>query len=333
MSSSPDPPRPPITSVIKPRTSMRKVPAGVAVVMFCAWAVHPGLLAYTFAAGEKGTATVGECVESRRGPATCHGTWRTGSGETGEGEIYNLDSREDEGRTLPVRVGPLGPHGHGWERAWVSPGIGGIVLVLLGLGYTLIYRGVFRRGRKLADELLAAPGALIVSDGGSRLADGSPHTIARALPEAPPGHRRLDLPGRAARHGELGLPKDGRTFFVSVAGTGERPLMLLEHRSEKRLEPETVLHDPSGVPRLLIRRTDGTRFRILDAGGTELGTAAPAGDGGVLSMEVRDADGKVVAEAAGRGLTKWVLRVEPDAPPPLRDAALALAFIQLRGAY
>ncbi|WP_026402247.1 hypothetical protein [Actinomadura rifamycini] len=332
MPSSPAPAGP---SAPAPRRTSRGRPvlAGVAVAAFCAWVVYPAILAYTFAAGEKGTATVAECEAVRRGPDVCRGTWRTGGGRTGEGEIYNLDARVEGGRTLPVRIGPLGPYAHGWDRAWTTPVLSGVPLVVLGSLFALIYRGAFRPARKLADELLAAPGALVVSDGGTRRADGSPHTFVRSLPEAPPGHRRLDLPGRAARRGNLDLPKDGRTFFVSLVDAGERPLMVLEHRSEKRFEPETVVLDPSGAPRLLVRRTDGVRFRILDPAGTELGTARPAEEARVNSLEVRDADGRTVAEAAGRGLMRWVVRIEDDAPEPLRDAALVLAHIRLRAAY
>ncbi|GGV14421.1 hypothetical protein GCM10010182_38800 [Actinomadura cremea] len=343
MSSSPDPARaaePPDTGPRHRKSRARSILTVLAVVAFCGWAVYPVLLTYTFYLGEKATATVAECEVGSPGygraggdPDRCRGTWRTEGGETAEGEIYNLDPTRAEGRTYAVRIGPLGPYAHGWDRAWPGPLLGAVPLLIFVAAEVLLYRGILRPGRKMADTLLAAPGALLVSDARTRHADGSPHTFVRNLPDAPPGHRRLDLPGRERRQGKNVGPKGGRTFYQSVVDTDERPLMLLEHRSDERLEPETVLHDPSGDPRLLLRRTDGTRFRILDPTGAELGTARPADEARILSLEVCDTDGKVVAEAAGRGLMTWVLRIEQDAPPLMRDAALALAFVKLRSLY
>ncbi|OLT14259.1 hypothetical protein BJF79_19110 [Actinomadura sp. CNU-125] len=312
----------------------------LAVVAFCGWAVYPVILTYTFYLGEKATASVTECEVGSPGygratgdPDICRGTWRTEGGGTGDGEIYNLDPTKAEGRTFEVRVGPLGPYAHGWGRAWLGPLLGAVPLLIFVAVEIMFYRGILRPGRKLADSLLAAPGALLVSDDKTRHADGTPHTFVRNLPEAPPGHRRLDLPGRERRQDKDAVPKGGRTFYQSVVDADERPLMLLEHRSDERLEPETVLLDPSGNPRLLLRRIDGTRFRILDPAGAELGSARPADSARILSLEVWDADEKMVAEAAGRGLMTWVLRIEEDAAPPLRDAALALAFVKLRSLY
>ncbi|MBE1534043.1 hypothetical protein [Actinomadura algeriensis] len=343
MPSSPGPAQsaePPVGAARHRKSRARSILTALAVVAFCGWAVYPVILTYTFYLGEKATATVAECELGSPGygraggdPDICRGTWRTEGGETGEGEIYNLDATEAEGRTYPIRIGPLGPYAHGWDRAWLGPLLGAVPLLIFVAAEVMLYRGILRPGRKIADALLDAPGALLVSDDKTRDADGSPHTFVRNLPAAPPGHRHLDLPGRERRRGRDVGPKGGRTFFQSVVDAAERPLMLLEHRSDERLEPETVLLDPSGNPRLLLRRTDGTRFVILDPTGTELGTAGPADPARILSLEVWDTDEKVIAEAAGRGLMTWVLRIDEDAPPLLRDAALALAFVKLRALY
>ncbi|GGV14428.1 hypothetical protein GCM10010182_38810 [Actinomadura cremea] len=310
--------------------------ARVTIVVFCAWAVYPAILAYTFAAGEKATAGVESCslggsTHGRRGSGSCHGTWRTEGGGTGRGEIYNLDVREAPGDTVQVRIGPLGPYAGGWGRAWVGPVVSGgyVLLALIAYLAMLRWKKVFHR-LKLAESIAAEPGGLIVTEAGVRGPDGTPHVLLRRLPGPPPGHERLDLPGRTERHDELAGP--GRTVFQSVLDADERPLMILEHRSDRKLNPETVLLDPSGAPTMLVRRVGDREFRLLDPAGAELGSARPPGRARVPTLEVRDAEGKRVAVTVGKR-NEWLLRTEVDAPPPLRDAALVLSLVQNRTAY
>ncbi|RSN67405.1 hypothetical protein [Actinomadura sp. WAC 06369] len=315
---------------------LRLVLVAVPVVAVALWAAHTAVLAYTFAAGTKATATVESCdggttVGGRQGFRSCRGTWRTEGGETGEGGIYNLGAREGSGATVPVRIGPLGPYANGWERTWIGSAVslGYILVALIAYIAVLRWRKVFHR-EKLAESIGGDATALIVAESEVRRSDGSPHVLVRRLDGPPAGYRRLDLPGRTERRDELAGP--GRTVFQSVLGADERPLLFLEHRSDRKLNPETVLLDPSGAPTVLVRRVGDREFRLLDPAGAELGSARPPGRARVLALEVRDAGGKRVAAAVGRRGT-WLLRTEADAPEPLRDAALVLALVQHRAAY
>ncbi|MBE1534045.1 hypothetical protein [Actinomadura algeriensis] len=318
------------------RRHLRLVLIAIPVLIIAVWGAHTAVLAYTFAAGEKATATVESCspggsTNGRRSSGSCNGTWRTEGGETGRGGIYNLDVGEASGETVQVRIGPLGPYANGWERAWTGPVVaaGFILIALIAYIAVLRWKRVFHR-LKLADAIADEPDGLLVTETGVRRADGSPHALVRRLDGPPPGHRRLDLPGRTERRDELAGP--GRTVFQSVLDADERPLMVLEHRSDRKLNPETVLLDPSGAPTLLLRRVRDKEFRLLDPDGGELGSARPPGRARVAMLEVRDAADGTVATIVERG-GEWLLRAREDAPPALRDAALALALVQNRTAY
>ncbi|OLT14257.1 hypothetical protein BJF79_19100 [Actinomadura sp. CNU-125] len=318
------------------RRSLRLVLIGIPVLIIALWGAYTGVIAYTFAAGEKATASVESCgvggtTNGRRSSGSCHGTWRTEGGETGRGQIYNLNVREAAGETVQVRIGPLGPYANGWERAWIMPVVSGGFILLALIAYIVILRWkkVFHR-LKLAESITDEPDGLIVTDAGVRRPDGTPHALVRRLEGPPPGHERLDLPGRTERHDELAGP--GRTVFQSVLDADERPLMILEHRSDRKLHPETVLLDTSGAPAMLVRRVGDMEFRLLDPAGAELGSARPPGRARVQTLEVRDAGGTPVAVAVGKR-NEWLLRIEVDAPAPLRDAALVLALVQTRTAY
>ncbi|WP_433465012.1 hypothetical protein [Spirillospora sp. CA-128828] len=315
----------------------RLVLIGIPVAVFCAWAFYPAVLAYTFTFGETGTATVAACRPgSGAGRTTslpsCHGTWRTADGEFGEGGIYNLNPHEAGGDTVQVRIGPLGPYAYGWAKIWVTPVVSGVPILLVLVVSVVVYRTRVLPGRRLTDSILTAPGALIVSDAAVHRPDDSPHVLLRALPDPPLGHRRLELPGRMERTDERPGPKGRRIIFQSVLDADEGPVMLLEHRSDAALEPETVLLDPSGAPRMIVRRNGVGRFRLLDATGAELGSARAPRGVRTPALEVRDGEGRQIAMTAKRG-PKWVLRVQEEAPQPLRDAALVLALVQSRIIY
>ncbi|OLT14258.1 hypothetical protein BJF79_19105 [Actinomadura sp. CNU-125] len=314
---------------------MRKVLTGIAVVLFCAWAVYPAILTYTFHFGEKATATVAECDlggnargRSARNQDTCRGTWRTEGGKTGEGEIYNLDAPDAEGRTFAVRIGPLGPYAHGWERAWPAPAVAAGPLLVLWLLCYFAYRMVYLPSQKAAAEMFAAPGALVVALDAVVRPDGTRHASVEKLPGPPPGHRELDVPGRPPNEADqvtLGKKKDSKRLYQVLNDADGRPLMYLEHRSDRGLQPETVLRDPSGVPYLLARR-EGEHMlshRLLDAAGTELAIVKPITPKSLRQLTLRDADGDLALSAARRH-GAWVLKPETIASPELRDGLIAL---------
>ncbi|MFD0901323.1 hypothetical protein [Actinomadura sediminis] len=307
---------------------VRLVPLALLVVLLVAPMVWPGVLAYTFVFGEKATATVTECERTRTGTGieTCRGFWRTDGGKRGAGEIYGIHPHQ-EGGTLRVRIGPAGPYANGWARGW--PFLLWTVPVPLGvLGYLRFHRRIVRRGRGLAASLLAEPGALVVSRAAVRRADGSPYASVRAA-TPPPGAQRLDLPGRPRRtHRPPWDSGDREDVLVeAVDDAAGRPLMLLEHRTGSPFEAETVVLDPSGAPRLILRRESPhpLAYRLLDPSGGDLGSARTAT--GIGTLAVRDVPGNRFAAAGLRG-RDWVLRADETAPPLLRDAALALVLAQ-----
>ncbi|MFV2174428.1 hypothetical protein ACFHW2_07865 [Actinomadura sp. LOL_016] len=314
----------------------RRVLVAVPVVVFCVWAAYVATIAYTVVAGEKATAAVESCSSGgtsntgRAGPGTCRGTWRTEGGETGRGEIYNLNTREAAGETVQVRIGPLGPYSPERTTIWITPAVSGLFVLLPLAVYVAVLRRRLLPRRNLAESLLAAPGGLLVADGAVRRPDGSPHVLVERLPDPPPGRRRLDLPGRTDRHDEL--PGPGRTVYESVRDADGGPLMFLEHRSDRKLNPETVLLDPSGAPVMLLRRVGENEYRLLDPSGDARGSARRPDGARIPALEVRDAAGKAVATTVEHG-REWALRIEADAPPPLRDAALVLALVQNRAIY
>ncbi|RSN67407.1 hypothetical protein [Actinomadura sp. WAC 06369] len=301
--------------------------------------IWPAVLAYTLHFGERGTATVAECTsfKGRNSATTCRGTWRTEGGRTGRGEIYGLGPRTPAGRTVPVRIGPAGPYANGWSSRTLPTALAPIAFVTAPavLAVPLIVRmrrAVHRRGRRLAAELLAGPGALVVSRDAVRRPDGSPYATLRPVPAPVPGHRRLDLPGRPRRpHPPAPGTAPGRPAaeFASLDDPAGRTLLYCEHRTDTEFEPEIVLLDPSGAPRLLVRRESPhpLAYRLLDPSGADLGSARTAT--GIGTLAVRDAAGTRVAAAGLRG-RDWVLRADATAPEALRDAALVLVLAQFR---
>ncbi|TDC55962.1 hypothetical protein E1281_09680 [Actinomadura sp. KC345] len=315
---------------------------GFFVTIYCAWAFYPAVLAYTFTSGERATASVAECTGGGGGPrpttATCHGIWVTEDGERGDGEIYGLDydqtvlGRNDE--AVPVRVGPLGPYANGWGGSWPY-----FLTLVPQLIFTFLFFWIRHRfilpGRRLAESLLDASGdVLVISErDGVRRPDDSPYATVGTSLEPPPGHRSLDLPGRAPyTRDQTTLGSRDRLYrFQAVTDTAGAPLMHVEHRSDRGLRPEHVLLDPSGVPKLLIR-PDTERgpfaYRLLDPAGAVVGSAGPAEGRNMTTQEVRDGDGTLVATSA-KLRRRRVLRVEQGAPPLLRDASIALVLVKL----
>ncbi|WUH99671.1 hypothetical protein OHR68_40340 [Spirillospora sp. NBC_00431] len=88
------------------RSQVAAVTVLFSAIVLVGW--HPVLVIYTLASGERGTALVADC-EGTSTRTDCEGTWRTASGHSGSGHISGV-SHGDEGRRIPVRVGPLGPY-------------------------------------------------------------------------------------------------------------------------------------------------------------------------------------------------------------------------------
>ncbi|RMI40285.1 hypothetical protein EBO15_27055 [Actinomadura harenae] len=113
-----------------------------------AFSVLPALIAYTVVAGDKAEARVLSCHHShtgRRHTRTCTGTWITSGGSTGDGKIYNVDER-DYGRDVALRIGPLGPYGHGFGRH--VPTVLGSCGIGVGACLTVLVMLVLNRRKK-----------------------------------------------------------------------------------------------------------------------------------------------------------------------------------------
>lgn len=321
------------------RQRMVSVVFGLAMLSgLCFW---PVVLTYTFVAGEKATATVAACETSSSGKnsdTTCTGTWRTESGGTGSGEIYGLDE-DQEGDTVPIRLGPMGPYAGGFGHSWplfltVVP------LVIAPVLIVVMLKRFYGRGRKLAKALLADPGkglVVVITRDGVTHPDGRPYVSVQKAESPPPGYRRIELPNRPARAHErslfeamAGINRDA-TEFSALLGDAGQPLMFIEIRTNKEQEPEYVLLDTSGTPHVLIRRLSPypLHYSMLRPGGEPIGSAKPALGKFGGTLLVRDAGGRPVSTGAATG-RRWVLRVEEPATPLLRDASLALALVQLR---
>ncbi|XRQ11471.1 hypothetical protein ACN3XK_11470 [Actinomadura welshii] len=304
----------------------------------------PAVFTYTFAFGEKATATVQQCSRERvpQGTGgrslTCTGTWRTESGDSGAGEIYGLDE-DDAGTEVAVRIGPLGPYAGGFSRTW-WPFLTALPLLLVPFIGIWAMRVAVAGGRKLAKSLLAEPGGgtlLIVSKDTVVHPDGRPHATLSPPGPPPPGHRPVEVPGRRPRPYEhtdfdkaVGNNRDA-TEFRALTGPHGDVLAVVEYRSTPDLEPDEVLLDPSGAPLALIRRLAPVprAYEILDPGGTPIGAATNIGGKYSVSLRVEDSQGATAATIAFNG-RRCVVRVEGRAPRPFRDIAIVMAFATFR---
>lgn len=315
----------------------RLVVAGFVGAILAGLLFWPVVMGYTLTAGEKAAADVAECHSVRTGKTTklvCTGTWRTHDGHTGSGEIYGLD-RDDAGRTgVPVRIGPMGPYAGGFARNGILF-IGLIPLVLAAMVLPVFVAGLAGPGRTIARRLLAEPGdGLVVLIGRKDVChpDGRPYATRRTA-KPPPGYSRLELPGRHRRNYErstlevlAGISRDATTFSA-LYGSGGEPLMLIERRTSKDYQPESVMLDATGTAKMMVRRTTvhpTLRYTLLSPDGQQVGSAEPVGSG-ATTMKVMDVHGREVATIARLG-RRWVLRAVPSAPPLLRDAAITLTF-------
>lgn len=300
----------------------------------------PVTLTYTFLAGERADARVAECHHEGSGRArklVCTGTWRTAGGGVGAGEIYGLDEK-DAGRAVEVRIGPLGPYGHGFLGSLKHFVFLAAFVLIAPFVWAYLLRG--NRGRaRLAGRLRTeAPGdatVLMVTRRGITGRDGAPYASWQPV-AAPPGHRPLELPGRRARRHERstlevlgGLGKDKATF-LGVGGPAGEPLFLLEVRTFRAHHSESVLLDPSGAARALIRDISPLppHSEMLDPDGRPLATAAAAPGIRIGCWAIRDKRGREMAMLVA-GFRRLTVSIQNAAPPELRDLCLAFAISRM----
>lgn len=278
--------------------------------------VWPALLTYTFLAGERATAQVSECHRVSSGSVSqlqCTGTWRTAGGDVGSGGLNGL-RRGDAGRSVEVRVGPLGPYGHGFA--------GSVHVFALSLFWCVLFGGVAvsqRRASRRAAPLLAEPAApgdlLIVTGKGARTPDGQHHATVAPVPY-PPTPRRSGV----------------KTSHWEVRGSTGQPIFRVEQRGGKKTATELVIRDTSGVPRHIIRMVGTGRksqYALLYPDGRPLGSIDSVAGARWGDHEIRDNHGTVWARTALR-MPEWVLRMQPGAPSPFPYLALAFTVSRRR---
>jgi len=313
----------------------------VAIAFLVAFVVGLGFLpvvfAWTFIAGDTATARVTACRHGKH--LDCSGRWQDAKGGHGQGHISGVDEG-DIGRTVEVRIGPLGPYAGGPLRS--LPMLLTALPLLLAPPFLFVTRKrLLGPGRSVAQRLLAEPpgdATLLcipytwVNDAiGVTDPDGSPR-LSFAKADAPPGFQPADLPGRRPRmrqqsafRAAAGLSREATSYAVA-SDPGGSPMFVVERRSFADHEPETWLLDIGWIPQAVVRRvaTLPSRHELLHADGTPLGTIGTPDGLRSGAFVTRDAEGRQHAVMAGYG-RKWVVRVEPGTPPLLRD--LTLAFL------
>lgn len=327
---------------------IRIVSISLLLAVVAAMLFWPAVLTYTFVYGEKATASVEQCsrepaFSGRVSQLTCTGTWRTGSGGSGAGEIYGLDG-EDAGSDVPVRIGPMGAYAGGFSGNWF-PWVTALPLLLVPFVLAWALLATLSGGRRLAKSLLADPRGgtlLIVHEDKVLHPDGAPHATLSPPGPPPPGHRPVEVPGRRSRIFErsafdkaAGINRDA-TEFRALTGPHGDTLAVVEYRSAEGLEPDDVLLDPSGTTLALIRRISPSprTYEVLDPGGALTGFATNIGGRMSSSLRLEDAQGTTAATIAHTG-RRCVVHVENAVPmenavPPFRDIALVLAFATFR---
>jgi hypothetical protein len=108
-------------------------------------------------------------------------------------------------------------------------------------------------------------------------------------------------------------------------------VFVIERRGFQEYQPETWLLDPGGAVHAVIRRVNSypARFELLRPEGDRLGMISPPKNVKSGAFVTRDQHGRQLAVMAASG-RRWVLRVEPGAPPLLRDLTLAFLFDSAR---
>lgn len=297
----------------------------------------PVVFFWTFVFGDTATAQVTHCRHGKR--LDCSGQWQGANGRRGDGHISGVDAG-DVGRSVEVRIGPLGPYAGGPARSWPML----ITAVPLLVGPPLVVTRLLRVlgparavGRRLLDEPPGDATLLFVphswADGGVGVTDrdGRPQ-LSFAAVDPPPAYQPAGLPGRRPRRtpqsaftAVAGLSREA-TSFAAAYDPGGSPVFSIERRGFTGYEPETWLLDTGWTPQAVIRRVEAmpARFELLRADGEPLGTIATMEGLRSGAFVTRDTEGRRLAVMAAYG-RRWVLRVEPATPPPLRD--LTVAFL------
>src|SRR5262249_15065909 len=113
----------------------------------------PTLFAWTFFFGDTATARVTACRMGKH--LDCSGRWQYADGRRGEGHISGVD-QSDVGRTVAVRIGPLGPYAGGPVRSWTML-IPLVPLVLIPPFVVTALRRLRAPGQAVARRLLTEP--------------------------------------------------------------------------------------------------------------------------------------------------------------------------------
>jgi hypothetical protein len=311
---------------------VRLVAIGFLVLLVGGLLLLPAVLTYTFVAGDTATARVTACRQTKR--LSCSGRWQDADGRTRSGHISGVD-RDDVGRSVEVRIGPLGPYAGGFGRSWGA--FTTLLPFLVGPPiWVVLARRLLNPGRAVARRLLAtAPqdGPLLsVTADEATWTDGRPYASLRDT-DAPMGHLPMELPGRQPRQSPgtvftaaAGLHRTAAEYALA-SGPAAEPLFVIERRSFADFEPETWLLDFGGTTLAVVRRTQRypTAFELLDRDGNRFGTMRLPDGVRSGAYEARGADGGRAAVMAAYG-RRWVLRVEPGATPVFRDLMLAFVF-------
>ncbi|WGP14342.1 hypothetical protein [Streptomyces sp. SH5] len=273
----------------------------------------PTMLTYTFLAGERATAQVAECHQGgSRSPLRCSGTWRTADGDSGSGGVYGLGSSA-AGRTVAVRVGPMGPYRPGVRAVALPVSVSLFWLLSFG-GLTVRVHRAGRRARRLLAEPALPEHLLTVTGKAAHTLDGrrSASVVPLPAPPTPPA------PGVRA------------TYWDVHDGAG-RPVCRVEKRGTRKSLPELVVWEPSGGGHV-IRPTSGHspgHYTLSAFDGTPVGTVEPFAGTKWGAYAFKDLQGVVRARSVCR-MPEWVLRLEPGAPPLFLRLALAFTTGQRR---
>lgn len=319
---------------------VRLVALGFLALVIVALALPPLVFGYTFLAGDRATAQVTGCHRRPKSGLDCSGHWQDTRGRRGSGHISGVGG-SDVGHSVAVRIGPLGPYAGGPARSWPMFLTAVPLLTAPPIVVTMMRR-LRGPGRAIARRLLAEPpgDATLLSvpvtwvrgAAGVTATDGTP-LMSLAATGAPPGFRPAELPGRLPRQSAksafsaaAGLARSVTTF-AAASDPGGAPLFAIERRGLGAYEPETWLLDTGGIPQAVVRRVAWfpPAFELLGAGGDRLGTIRTAEGARSGAFVARDPDGRQVAVMAAYD-RRWVLRVERDTPPRLRDLTLTFLF-------
>jgi hypothetical protein len=299
--------------------------------------------AYTMWLGESAFATVTECRPAGKSEH-CRGTWVGSDGRRHSGWIEGSYS-SDIGHRIKVRIGPLGGRRVGPLGGVQKESISGKIVslaMLLGFGVVAPVGGIvgarrFTRRLGAAGRALRAaapaPGMIVLVADRKRIWRRDGPEIATLRPaEAPSEFTPPSPPGRAKRERSgsvieavrwLAYNPSKSARYVTAYDPGGTPLFTIYRAPSGPHAPETLVLDPGGGTRALIRRAAELppKFVLLTTDGRPLGGIEQT-EGLRGPFELQDEPGHRVGLLAHHGRT-WVLHLPADSP--LRDLALAFA--------